>query len=648
MKAWWNSLGINGLVGIVGLLALLHGGVVYAIASVKPAAGSVANSTLPPVTPLRLLAAGSRGRLWLMMPVKPSKPGSGPQFLMLSHAVNVRYGNAGLWRQVSTGNFIGYPGCAVASDHPVDGIMKQGVYLFFPNGTASCFGRKGSVSLPELNGIFSPIAAAGEDGKLYLLVNGTLAAAPATAPSPAQRILRRLSVLESRMMGTTLPATAVPGNGAAAAGAMKSVAGTRPAKNSSVEHKSVESRKSVLISPGKRGASVQDVSTKSRPASASALSVRQWHLLGYHDNRWYLLPTPKLPAQLSNTLPSGGIALMAIKHQLVLFYLLQAHVIRGQVLNLGAKRPVWSMISDITLAQPAHALLAVGLGRRGVLTWTSYGLTGKTSISGARVAIKSGGRLTLDQWPRPLVWATVRSGFADVAMGRDGDCFAILLRQPGRRLTQYTFKPDGQLLQGPEHVIPLRNVTPVSDNYERLVLAALIVIMAFSVWRRKEPLGSPQITPRLQVARLHRRFAAAGIDLAVAALVVMVAFHLYTRRDWVNLAGASLDLLFNPLHLLDSPDFLWLLGIYELHVTIAELIFARSIGKAAIGLYVVDLTGRRPGFVALLTRNVFRSIEIVACIMLVFMFVSPDRQRIGDILAHTVVCQNSANDGKSI
>ncbi len=84
---------------------------------------------------------------------------------------------------------------------------------------------------------------------------------------------------------------------------------------------------------------------------------------------------------------------------------------------------------------------------------------------------------------------------------------------------------------------------------------------------------------------------------------------------------------------------MWLLGLYELHVTLAELIFSRSIGKWILGLVVVDMTGQRPRFVALLTRNLFRIPEMIAIVVLVFMFVSPDRQRIGDILGHTVVVQ---------
>ena len=114
------------------------------------------------------------------------------------------------------------------------------------------------------------------------------------------------------------------------------------------------------------------------------------------------------------------------------------------------------------------------------------------------------------------------------------------------------------------------------------------------------------------------------------------------------MAGASLDLLFNPQNLLKAPQFLWLLAIYQVHVTISELIFARSLGKWILGLYVVDMTGQKPGFVPLLTRNLFRIPEMIAIVVLVFMFVSTDRQRIGDILARTVVVQDITDQSKKL
>ena len=331
--------------------------------------------------------------------------------------------------------------------------------------------------------------------------------------------------------------------------------------------------------------------------------------------------------------------MLFMDQHLVILRLAAGHVLVGQAMDLGNSHPQWSPLANVSLPGPAMALLGTSFNRHGVLTWIASEPTHRIAISGLRIGINGNDHLYYTRWSKSLLSTIVGSGFSDVAMSRDGDCFTILLRQPGRKLTQYTFNQSGRLLQGPENVLPLTPNNAVSGGYERLILAALIVLLAFSVWRRKEPFAILQVAPKLRVARLYRRFFAAGIDLSIAALVIMLVFHLYSRQDWIKMAAASLDLVFNPQNLLKAPQFLWLLGLYELHVTLAELIFARSIGKWILGLVVVDMTGQRPRFVALLTRNLFRIPEMIAIVVLVFMFVSPDRQRIGDILGHTVVVQ---------
>ena len=573
-------------------------GLIFALSGILPpifAAGAAAVTAAknPPASRIialpRLLAAGSKEHLWLTLPVQHIKPTTEPQFLLLSHALNARHGNAALWRQITASGFTGVPLCAVATENPDSGGMKHGIYLFFQHGYGVCFGRKESISLPTMPGDFSPVAAASLNGDVYLLTYGTAAGAEKPVVSPVQRILARVHTLAEGMPDSTEPAH-LP-------------AATMPAK--------------VL---------------KAVPA---------WHFLDLHNNQWSVLPTPPLPAAFANSLIMGRMVVMAIDHQLILFHLTGGHMLSAQAMNLTATHPAWELLPPIPLSHACHGILGVQFGRQGVLAWTASGVAGRTTISALRVRISAAGKVELTPWTKPLVSAIVGSAFADIALGRDGDCVALLLHQQGQKLVQYTFSRSGKLLQGPEDIVPMATLPPAPGVYERLIFAALIVLLALSVWRRKEPFGSLKISAEFKVARLYRRFGAAAIDLALSALIITLVFHLYSQQDWVKMAGASLDLLFNPQKLLQAPQFLWLLAIYEIHVTVAELIFARSLGKWILGLRVVDLTGQRPGFVALLTRNLFRIPELIAIVVLVFMFVSPDRQRIGDILARTVVVQNN-------
>jgi|GEM_PF-5778056 len=651
MKKWSNNVDLLQRLVLGAVIAFCGGmaqGLVSAKASVPPVRKTSAVVRL--IALPRLMAAGSKEHLWLAVPSKSIKPATGPQFLLLSHALNARNGNAALWRQVSMGTFMGYPECAVAAENPDSGAMKHGVYLFFQNGYGVCFGRQESISLPPLNGALFPVAAADENGNVYLLAYGTLDNSKNALVSPVQKLLSHLDTLANKMMASPEPV------------AIQATKTPKKAENKNyntaigLSSPSTAARKTSAIAvhvPANMSASRKIASAKLSAPSEVATPpmpklVPSWHLLQLHDNHWSKLPAPVLPGQLSNSLIVGRMVLMAINHRLILFQLTAGHVLAGQFMDIQAASATWQPIRPVLLPHPTRVILGVPFSHRGVVAWTSAGVTGRTDINALIVTVSDSGNIQINRWKKPLVSTIVGSTFGDIAMGRDGDCFAILLRDASHKLLQYTFNLSGQLLQSPENIVPLAKSTQVPGDYERLILAALIVLLALSVWRRKEPFGSLKVSPKFQVARLYRRFGAAGIDLALAALVIMLVFHLYTRQDWVKMAGASLDLLFNPQNLLKAPQFLWLLAIYEVHVTISELIFARSAGKWILGLYVVDMTGQKPGFVPLLTRNLFRIPEMIAIVVLVFMFVSTDRQRIGDILARTVVVQDITDQIKKL
>ena len=621
MKNSVNRIGLLLSCAFVVIFAL-GGGVIPSVLQARATAVPVGKK--PSVSRLialpRLLAAGSKEHLWLAVPAPRIKPTSEPQFLLLSHALNARHGNAALWRQISAGGFTGIPLCAVATENPDSGALKHGIYLFFQHGYSTCFGRKESISLPTEPGDFSPVAAAGQNGNVYLLAYGTAAPAKKTRVSPVQRILAHVEALAGGLTASTEPAV-------------------RPTATLPAE---MNTQKKAVADLGIPSPSLVAGTRAGKPRNSPTSTPAPpptWHFLQLHDHHWSLLPTPALPVAFSNSLIVGHVVLMAINHQLILFHLTAGHILSVQAMNIYAAHPAWHPLPAVSLPLAAHEILGAQLGRQGVVAWTSSGVAGRTNISALRVGASAGGKIQLTPWAKPLVTAIVSSTFSDIAMGRDGDCFAFVLHEQGQKLIQYTFNVAGKLLQGPENIIPLAKSPPVPGAYERLIFAALIVLLALSVWRRKEPFGSLKVSDEFKVARLYRRFGAAAIDLVLSALIIMLVFHLYTRQDWVKIAGASLDLLFNPQKLLQAPQFLWLLAIYEIHVTVAELIFARSLGKWILGLRVVDLTGQRPGFVALLTRNLFRIPEMIAIVVLVFMFVSTDRQRIGDILARTVVVQ---------
>src|SRR5438874_340782 len=80
-------------------------------------------------------------------------------------------------------------------------------------------------------------------------------------------------------------------------------------------------------------------------------------------------------------------------------------------------------------------------------------------------------------------------------------------------------------------------------------------------------------------------------------------------------------------------------GVYFVHITIAEMLSGgRSLGKWITGLRVVSLDGTTPQHSQLLARNALRLIDLVlAGIPLLSILQSPLRQRVGDMMAGTIV-----------
>ena len=76
---------------------------------------------------------------------------------------------------------------------------------------------------------------------------------------------------------------------------------------------------------------------------------------------------------------------------------------------------------------------------------------------------------------------------------------------------------------------------------------------------------------------------------------------------------------------------------YLLHTLVAEVICGQSLGKMAFGLKVVGPDGGTPTRLALVLRNLLRVVDVALALPLVTVLISPLRQRVGDMVAGTVV-----------
>jgi uncharacterized RDD family membrane protein YckC len=163
--------------------------------------------------------------------------------------------------------------------------------------------------------------------------------------------------------------------------------------------------------------------------------------------------------------------------------------------------------------------------------------------------------------------------------------------------------------------------------------AVLVVVAAIAGVRQRQlsilmttPVAAevPEIKSRL--APLGVRFVAGLIDLAPILAVVAI----------IHPANPS-----NPLASVDAKSLQSLTELatlsYLLHTLVAEVICGQSLGKMAFGLKVVGPDGGTPTRLALVLRNLLRVVDVALALPLVTVLISPLRQRVGDMVAGTVV-----------
>ena len=81
-----------------------------------------------------------------------------------------------------------------------------------------------------------------------------------------------------------------------------------------------------------------------------------------------------------------------------------------------------------------------------------------------------------------------------------------------------------------------------------------------------------------------------------------------------------------------------------LYMALCELFTARTLGKAIFALRVTDLSGKPPDAWQVLGRNLVRGIELLMPLLLILPLISTWRQRLGDLIARTVVVGPSKSD----
>ena len=174
---------------------------------------------------------------------------------------------------------------------------------------------------------------------------------------------------------------------------------------------------------------------------------------------------------------------------------------------------------------------------------------------------------------------------------------------------------------------------PFNQILNHLVLVIVLVVatlMMFVFWKREPTENQVKLPKEMRVADFSTRVIAGLIDLSPC---VGVAFT-YFSVDWFTGLGQWPGRASGVQNMLPGA---MAIGLYVLHTGLTELFTGRTLGKMICGLRVVDFHGRPPHVWQVLGRNALKTLDLIAWPLLILPIISPQRQRLGDMVAKTLV-----------
>lgn len=178
-----------------------------------------------------------------------------------------------------------------------------------------------------------------------------------------------------------------------------------------------------------------------------------------------------------------------------------------------------------------------------------------------------------------------------------------------------------------------------ADYYIMVGVLVSAVLLMLLFWRRDAAANHLDLPATLVLGALGRRFAAGAADLLPAVLLVMSIYGLSLPELMMRWPGGGTAASWEAI----APGVL-VVGLFVLYTTFAELIMQRTVGKLLVGLRVTNLQGQRPRVWQLLVRNALKSFDLVAWPLLILLVLGPYRQRLGDLVARTVVVTPAQRD----
>ena len=150
------------------------------------------------------------------------------------------------------------------------------------------------------------------------------------------------------------------------------------------------------------------------------------------------------------------------------------------------------------------------------------------------------------------------------------------------------------------------------------------------------PQSSPQTTAVPDVNVMGRRTAAALLDFVLLSALIILVDSTFGVNQYLSSLSSLPGIPYTSSTAVAWP---WLYLVMMTYYMVQETLFSTTIGKALMGLRVVQADGRPITFLHAFVRNIVRPIDAVGGCVLgwILAVCSSRRRRLGDHLARTLV-----------
>jgi len=223
------------------------------------------------------------------------------------------------------------------------------------------------------------------------------------------------------------------------------------------------------------------------------------------------------------------------------------------------------------------------------------------------------------------------------------DAVAVMLAQPGDEPALAWTRIDlrGRVL----HERTAITADPRAARAQRFEYAMMVAVIALSLlmlfvfWQRDPRLHQPKLDDKTRIAQLWRRTLAGVLDLLPGAVAVIVYYDITLTELQTHWRLRQID----PV---EAEPAMVAIGLFVLYTLLGELVTGTTPGKRLLGLRVVTLENARPRAWQVVARGVLKAFDLVAPLLLVLPLLSPHRQRLGDLVARTLVVEPKEPQGQ--